>query len=163
MCKASSDCAFDSVDEKWMRLALKEAELAAEAGEVPIGAVIVQGETLIAQAHNRCERDGDATAHAECLAISEACRKLGRWRLSDCRLYVTLEPCPMCAGAAINARIPCIVFAAKDPRMGACGSLLNLSAYPLEITPSYRSGVLAEESLALLRHFFVSLRKKKPT
>ena len=161
MFMASSDRSNDRMDEKWMRIAMQEAALAADAGEVPIGAVIVQGETLIAQAHNRCERDGDATAHAECLAISEACRTLGRWRLSDCTLYVTLEPCPMCAGAAVNARIPRVVFAAKDPRMGACGSVLNLSSYPLEITPLYQAGVMAEESLALLRQFFEALRKKK--
>ena len=148
-------------DEKWMRLALREAEAAADAGEVPIGAVIVdQNGELLAQAHNLCITNPSATAHAELLAIEAACRKRGSWRLSDCTLYVTLEPCPMCAGAAINARIPRVVFAARDPRMGACGSLLDLSAYPLEIRPQYEQGVLESESLNLLQNFFSNMRKK---
>ena len=150
-----------SIDEKWMKLALKEAEAAAELGEVPIGAVIVRGDEVIASAHNLCHTKGLATAHAEVLAIDEACRKTGGWRLADCTLYVTLEPCPMCAGAAINARIPRVVFAAKDPRMGACGSLLDLSAYPLEIRPEYVSRVLEHEALDLLQKFFAQMRKNK--
>ena len=144
-----------------MRLALREAEAAADAGEVPIGAVIVdQNGELLAQAHNLCITNSSATAHAELLAIEAACRKRGSWRLFDCTLYVTLEPCPMCAGAAINARIPRVVFAARDPRMGACGSLLDLSAYPLEIRPQYEQGVLESESLNLLQNFFSNMRKK---
>jgi tRNA(adenine34) deaminase len=141
-------------------MALEEAKAAMEAGEIPVGAVIVCGDELIARAHNRCERDGDATAHAERLAITEACRRVGHWRLSDCTLYVTLEPCPMCAGAAINARIGRVVFAARDPRMGACGSLLDLSAYPLEIRPHYESGLMEDEARELLRAFFARMRKK---
>ena len=147
-------------DEIWMREALTEAQLAFEAGEIPVGAVIVRDGEILARAHNRCERDGDATAHAEMLAIREACGKSGSWRLPDATLYVTLEPCPMCAGAAINARIGRIVFAAKDARMGACGSLLNLPAYPLESRPICEQGLLAEESQALLRAFFARLREK---
>lgn len=143
-----------------MRMALEEAKAAMEAGEIPVGAVIVCGDELIARAHNRCERDGDATAHAERLAITEACKRVGHWRLSDCTLYVTLEPCPMCAGAAINARIGRVVFAARDPRMGACGSLLDLSAYPLEIRPLYESGLMEDEARELLRAFFARMRKK---
>ena len=149
-----------TVDEKWMRIALEEARIAAELGEVPIGAVIVKNGELLARAHNLCESKKLATAHAELLAIGQAAEKVGHWRLSDCTLYVTLEPCPMCAGGAINARIPRVVFAAKDPRMGACGSLLNLSSYPLEIKPLYVGGILENEALALLRAFFAQLREK---
>ena len=144
-----------------MRLALQEAETAADAGEVPIGAVIVRNGELLAQTHNLCETLHCATAHAELLVIEEACRKTGSWRLSDCTLYVTLEPCPMCAGAAVNARIPRVVYAARDPRMGACGSLLNLAAYPLEIKPQYEHGLLERESLDLLQSFFAGMRKNK--
>lgn len=132
-----------------------------DAGEVPVGAIVVQGNRMIAKAHNRCITDSDATAHAERLAIEAACRELGTWRLTDCTLYVTLEPCPMCAGAVINARIPRVVFAAKDPRAGAFGSLLNLNTFPLEATPVCEQGLLAEEALALLRSFFANMRKKK--
>ena len=111
-------------DLRWMSLALEEARLAMQEGEVPVGAVIVRNGLLLSRAHNLCERETDATAHAECLAIGQACRKASSWRLSDCTLYVTLEPCPMCAGAAVNARVGRIVYAAKDPRAGALGSLL---------------------------------------
>ncbi len=149
-----------SFDESMMRIALEEAREAAKAGEIPVGAVVVKDGQILSCAHNLCESDGCATAHAEILAIEEACRKIGHWRLSNCTLYVSLEPCPMCAGAAINARIPRVVYAAKDPRMGACGSLLDLSAYPLEIRPQYESGILEEESRALLRDFFAARRKK---
>lgn len=135
--------------------------MAAEEGEIPVGAVIVKGDKVLAREHNRCEGNHSATAHAELLAIEEACRKAGHWRLEDCTLYVTLEPCPMCAGAAINARIPRIVYGARDARMGACGSLLDLSRYPLEIKPQYQSDVLGEECADLLRLFFADLRKKK--
>ena len=148
-------------DEKWMLIAIEEAKLAAEAGEVPVGAVIVRDGALVARAHNLCEQKGMATAHAELLAIEAACQALGCWRLSDCTLYVTLEPCPMCAGAVVNARLPRVVYGAKDPRMGACGSLLDLSAYPLECRPKWESGVLEEESLDLLRRFFSKMREKR--
>lgn len=147
-------------DEKWMRMALREAERAAEAGEIPVGAVIVRNGELLSQAHNLCEAQRLATAHAERLAIDEACRKAGNWRLSDCTLYVTLEPCPMCAGAAINARVSRIVYAAKDARAGACGSLVDLPSYPLESHPVCECGLFAEDSLVLLRGFFAEKRKK---
>lgn len=148
-------------DVKWMRLALEEAKAAAKEGEIPVGAVIVKDGELLARTHNLCESGHSATAHAELLAIEEVCQKLGRWRLEDCTLYVTLEPCPMCAGAAINARIPRIVFGARDARMGALGSLLNLSSYPLEIKPQCEYGILEEECTALLHDFFATMRKKK--
>ena len=150
-----------TTDEKWMRLALEEAKIAAQAGEVPIGAVVVRNGELISQAHNLCVTNADATAHAELLAISQACQSLGSWRLSDSTLYVTLEPCPMCAGAAINARVSRIVYAAKDPRAGACESLIRLPKYPLESAPACESGLLGDESIELLRAFFSKMRKKK--
>ena len=152
---------MECLDEKWMRIALAEAECAAEMGEIPVGAVVVRNGELIAKAHNLCETNADATAHAEALAIAEACRRVGGWRLSDCTLYVTLEPCMMCAGASVNARIGRIVYAAKDPRAGACESLFRLSAYPLECKPLCQGGVLQEEALALLQRFFLNLRKKE--
>ena len=144
---------FSFEDKKWMQLALRE-------GEIPVGAVIVRDGEPIAVAHNLCERSHDATAHAERLAITEACQRLGTWRLSDCTLYVTMEPCPMCAGALINARIPRVVYGVKDPRAGALGSLLDLSSYPLEGRPQYSSGLMEEESRLLLRSFFEKMRKK---
>lgn len=149
-----------SVDEKWMRLALEEAKTAFEAGEVPIGAVIVKNGEPVSKAHNLCEQNTCATAHAELLAINEACRVLKNRRLSDCTLYVTLEPCPMCTGALINARIGRVVFAAKDPRAGAMGSLLDLPKYPLEARPTCEFGLMEAESLELLRLFFAKMRQK---
>ena len=149
-----------SSDLQWMRLAMEEAKLAAQSGEVPVGAVLVQNGALIAKTHNFCMTHAMATAHAEMLAINQACQTLGSWRLSDCTLYVTLEPCPMCAGAIVNARIPRVVFAAKDPRAGAFGSLMDLTRYPLESRPVVEHGLLAEEALTLLRDFFAELRQK---
>ena len=149
------------LDEKWMRIALEEAECAAKMGEIPVGAVIVQNGEILARAHNLCETNADATAHAERLAIAEACRKLGSWRLAECTLYVTLEPCMMCTGAAVSARIGRIVYATKDPRAGACESLLRVSSYPLECKPICHGGVLQEEALTLLQKFFLNLRKKE--
>ena len=148
------------LDRKWMELALKEAKAAAREGEVPVGAVIVRDGECIAAAHNRCEQDHDATAHAERLAIEAACKRLGSWRLSECTMYVTLEPCSMCAGAAINARIARIVYGARDARAGALGSVANLAGLPLEARPSVESGLLEAESRALLKDFFVRMRKK---
>ena len=143
-----------------MELALKEAKAAACEGEVPVGAVIVRDGECIAAAHNRCEQDHDATAHAERLAIEAACKRLGSWRLSECTMYVTLEPCSMCAGAAINARIARIVYGARDARAGALGSVANLAGLPLEARPSVESGLLEAESRALLKDFFARMRKK---
>lgn len=148
-------------DEKWMRLALEQAKKAQGMGEIPVGAVVVRNEVLVCAAHNLCEAEKNATAHAEMLAVEAACKILGSNRLSDCTLYVTLEPCPMCAGALIHARIGRIVFAAKDPRAGAFGSLIDLNSYPLESHPTCENGLLAEESLALLRAFFQKMREEK--
>ena len=148
-------------DELFMREALAQAAAAAEKGEIPVGAVIVKNGEVLCSSHNLCESLHDATAHAERLAISEAGRLAGSWRLSDCTLYVTLEPCPMCTGAAINARIGRIVYAAKDPRAGACESLVRLPAYPLESAPVCEGGLLEEEALELLRTFFLKKRSEK--
>ena len=148
-------------DKFFMQKALEQATLAAEAGEIPVGAVIVKNGEILCASHNLCEELHDATAHAERLAISEAGKKVGSWRLSDCTLYVTLEPCPMCTGAAINARIGRIVYAAKDPRAGACESLVKLPAYPLESSPVCEGGILEEEALELLRTFFLKKRSEK--
>ena len=144
-----------------MAMALEEAVAAATIGEVPIGAVVVCDGAVVARAHNRREIDRDPTAHAEMLAIREASSKLGRWRLSDCTVYVTLEPCPMCAGAMHAARIGRLVYGAPDPKAGAVGTLYDLSSderlnHRFEYTP----GVLAAESAALLRSFFATLRRR---
>ena len=147
-------------DERFMKEALAEAERAFAMGEVPVGAVVVKNGNVIARGCNRRETDRVATAHAELLAMEEACRKLNTWRLSDCTLYVTLEPCPMCAGTAINARLGRVVYGAKDAKAGAMGSVLSLSAYPLNHSPKITSGVLEEECRALLRGFFEEKRKK---
>ena len=146
-------------DGTYMRMALDEAAAGGAAGETPSGAVVVCDGAVVARAHNRCENDRDPTAHAEVLAISEAARKLGRWRLSDCTVYVTLEPCPMCAGAMHQARLARLVYGAADPKSGAVGSLYDLSDderlnHRFEVS----SGVLADESAALLRAFFGRLR-----
>ena len=150
-----------SKDEFFMQKALEQATVAAENGEIPVGAVIVKNGKILCATYNLCEELHDATAHAERLAISEAGRLTGSWRLSDCTLYVTLEPCPMCTGAAISARIGRIVYAAKDPRAGACESLVKLPAYPLESTPACEGGLLEEEALNLLRTFFLKKRSEK--
>ncbi len=148
-------------DELFMREALAQAAKAAELGEIPVGAVIVKNGEILCATHNLCEELHDATAHAERLAISEAGKITGRWRLSDCTLYVTLEPCPMCTGAAINSRIGRIVYAAKDPRAGACESFVKLPAYPLESTPVCEGGLLEEDALSMLRTFFLKKRSEK--
>lgn len=147
-------------DEKWMRMALAEAQKAADEGETPVGAVLVAGGELIAAGHNAREAKHDVTSHAEMEAIRAAASKKGDWRLSDMTLYVTLEPCPMCAGAILAARIPRVVYGAKDATAGAMGSVLNLPRYPLGARPEVISGVLADESRALLQSFFRSRRKK---
>ena len=147
-------------DEKWMRAALSEAQKAADEGETPVGAVLVAGGELIAAGHNAREAKHDVTSHAEMEAIRAAASKKGDWRLSDMTLYVTLEPCPMCAGAILAARIPRVVYGAKDATAGAMGSVLNLPRYPLGARPEVVAGVLADESRALLQSFFRSRRKK---
>ena len=144
--------------EEYMRLALDEAHIAEGMGEVPVGAVIVKDGEIIASAHNLRENGGGATAHAELLAINAACERLGGWRLSGCELYVTLEPCPMCAGAIINARIDRVIFGAKDPRMGAMGSVIDMNSYPLGHRTEVIGGVCRDECLVMLRDFFENVR-----
>ena len=147
--------------EKWMRIALEESAQAAEAGEIPVGAVVVDGEgKLLARTHNLSETNQLPTHHAEILAVEAACTAKGTWRLSDCTVYVTLEPCPMCMGALIHARVKKIVFGASDPRAGACGSLIDLSDYALEASPEILGGVLAEDCIAPIRSFFEKARNK---
>ena len=143
-----------------MRLALEEAELAAREGEMPVGCVIVRNGQVIARAHNRCEQDRDATAHAELLAIRRACREKGDWRLNDCTLYVTLEPCPMCAGAMVQARLGHLVFGAPDPGQGCAGSLYRIPEDPAfpHFCPC-DGGVLAEECAAPLKALFRQRRR----
>ncbi|MGO8932695.1 MAG: tRNA adenosine(34) deaminase TadA [Terracidiphilus sp.] len=138
-----------------MQAALAEARLAAEAGEVPIGAVVVHNGAIIARSQNRVLRDVDPTAHAEIVALRAAAAALGNYRLSGCTLFVTLEPCAMCAGAMIHARIDRLVFAAADPKAGACGSVLSVLNHPrLNHQIQMDQGILAEESAELLRNFF---------
>ncbi|HXO26260.1 MAG TPA: tRNA adenosine(34) deaminase TadA [Thermoanaerobaculia bacterium] len=146
-------------DRYWMTQALAEARRAAELGEVPIGAVVVLGGEVVGRGHNRREIDGDPLAHAELLALREAALRVRGWRLAGCSMYVTLEPCPMCAGALVASRIDRLVYGAADPKAGFCGSLGNLVQDPrLNHRLELSSGVLAEESAALLRGFFASLR-----
>ena len=147
-------------DVVWMQEALTLAARAAERGEVPVGAIVVRDDQCIAAAFNDRENGKDATAHAEILAIRKACEKIGRWRLEDCELYVTLEPCPMCAGAIVNARIGRVVYGAKDASGGAFDSVLNLRSYPLCSKPQVIGGVLSEQCSALLTSFFEQKRKK---
>ena len=142
-----------------MELALEEARLAAEEGEVPIGAVVVHEGKVIARAHNRRETDADPSAHAEFSAMLAASRELGRWRLTGCTVYVTLEPCLMCAGLMVNARIDRCVYGASDPKGGALGTLFDVSADPrLNHAFSVTPGVCAQESADLLHSFFRSRR-----
>lgn len=149
------------MDELYMNEALAEARLAAEWGEVPVGAVLVRDGEILARAHNTREKEQNALHHAELLAIDEACRKLGSWRLSGCTLYVTLEPCPMCGGAILNARVDRVVYGAKDASMGVFGSVLNYNAYPLSFKPEVVYGVCEAESRLLLQEFFRACREKK--
>jgi tRNA(adenine34) deaminase len=151
-----------AMDLRLMRHALKEAALAAEQGEVPVGAVVARDGEVLAVAHNERETLSDPTAHAELLALRRAARKLGSWRLTECTLYATLEPCPMCAGALHAARISRLVYAAQDPKAGAAGTLYDLPADPrLNHTYPYKSGVLQNESAALLRIFFEQRRNRR--
>lgn len=146
------------MDKKFMSEALKLAKLAAKNGEVPVGAVVVKDGEVIGSSANLRETNNDATAHAEIEAIREACNKLGRWRLSDCELYVTLEPCPMCAGAIVNSRLKRVVYGAKDSRGGAFGSIMDLRTYPLYYKPQIEGGILEDECRELLVDFFKDKR-----
>ncbi len=146
-------------DFRWMDLALAEAMKAFEEGEVPVGCVVVQGDRVIGRGRNSVERLQDPTAHAETLALSAAANTLGTWRLTDCELFVTLEPCTMCIGAIHLARISRVVFGASDPKFGACGSILDVPAEPRwNHSVTVLGGVRAEDAAQLMRDFFRQLR-----
>lgn len=148
-------------DEQWMQLALEEAQLAASFGDVPVGAVVVRDGVVIGRGHNRREQDNDPTAHAEVIAIRQAAEALGAWRLTGCTLYVTIEPCPMCAGALVLARLDRLVYGAADPKTGATGSLWNIVQderlnHRLDVT----AGVLESECREVIRSFFRQRRER---
>ncbi|MCK5519983.1 MAG: tRNA adenosine(34) deaminase TadA [Candidatus Marinimicrobia bacterium] len=146
--------------EQWMHQALLEAELAAEMGDVPVGAVIVKDNKIIARGHNQVEQLKDPTAHAEIIAITAAAAEIGNWRLEYCRLYVTMEPCPMCAGAILNARIPELYYAVKDPKAGAVDSLYHLLEDPrFNHRCRIQNGLLKEQAETQLQNFFKILRQ----
>ncbi len=147
-------------DEEYMQMALDLAAQAAAEGEVPVGAVVVHNGTVIGTGRNRRERDKNALAHAEIEAIHRACQRLGGWRLPDCTLYVTLEPCPMCAGAIINARIARVVQGTADPKAGSCGSVVDLFSLPYNHRPTLTTGVLEEACKQQLQDFFRRLRNR---
>jgi len=147
-------------DRLFMEAALEQARLAAAEGEVPVGAVCVKDGQIVSVGRNRRETGKNALAHAELEAISEACRVLGGWRLWQCDLYVTLEPCPMCAGAIINSRIKRLVYGAYDPKAGSCSSVIDLFSLPYNHRPQVTAGFMEEECAELLRSFFRELRKK---
>ena len=149
-------------DADFMREALDLAAQAAAEGEVPVGCVIVDGDQIVGRGRNRRESKKNALCHAELEAINEACSILGGWRLWRCTLYVTLEPCPMCAGAIINARIARVVYGASDAKAGSCGSLTDLFALPFNHRPSVEGGLLEEESREQLQRFFRELREHPP-
>jgi tRNA(adenine34) deaminase len=156
----------DAADERWMREALHQARAAEALGEVPVGAVVVRADAPVASGHNLTHTTGDPSAHAEMVAIRRAAEAIGHWRLLGCTLYVTLEPCAMCAGVIVLSRIPRVVFAAYDPKAGMCGSLENLVQDPrLNHRVELATGILEEESGALLRDFFRARRQagKGPT
>lgn len=145
-------------DFEFMREALRLAESAYEAGEIPVGAVVVKNGEIIGRGQNRRESGGGASAHAEILAINEACERMGGWRLTGCELYVTLEPCPMCAGAIVNARLDRVVFGASDQKMGALGGLFSLLDYPLGCKTAVEGGLLRDECREILDKFFADRR-----
>lgn len=155
---------FSSEDKKkYIELALEEANKALKQDEVPIGAIVVDPDgKVIGKGYNRRELDQDATQHAEMIAIREACKNIGLWRLIDCSLFVTLEPCPMCAGAIINSRIKDIYFGAMDPKAGACGSVVDLfSVEKFNHHPHVIRGLFQEKSSQMLKDFFREIRKKQ--
>ena len=149
------------MDERdYMARALELAAQAVESGDVPVGCVIVKDGEIVGEGRNRREERGDATAHAELEAIRAACARLGSWRLEGCELYVTLEPCPMCAGGIINARLDRVRYGTRDEKAGACGSVLNLFEERFNHKPRLYRGPLEEECAAVLRDFFAGLREK---
>ena len=147
--------------EVYMRMALEEARLAAEAGEVPVGCVIVRNGEVVGRGRNRREEKQSTASHAEMEAMAMANERLGSWRLEDCSLYVTLEPCPMCAGAIINARIPRVYYGARDSAMGACGGVLNLFMEEFPHKPALVGGIMEKECREILSDFFQAMRKNR--
>lgn len=148
--------------EEYMEYALALASRAAEEGEIPVGCVIADADgNIIGRGRNKREESHDATHHAEIEAIREACGSIGDWRLGGCTIYVTLEPCPMCAGAIINSRIKRVVFGAYDPKAGSCGSINNLFDFPYNHSPEIEGGFMQDECALLLKRFFSDLRKTK--
>ncbi len=147
-------------NEYFMDQAIALAKEAAQEGEVPVGAVVVLGDKIVGTGRNRREKNKNALAHAEIEAINEACRTLGGWRLWQCDMYVTLEPCPMCTGAIINSRIKRLIYGASDCKAGSCGSVVNLFELPYNHKPEIVSGIKKDECAELLSEFFKALRKK---
>jgi len=145
--------------ELYMRQALELAAQAARLGEVPVGALVVKNGRIVGRGFNRREGSKNALSHAELIAIDQACRTLGGWRLFGCDLYVTLEPCPMCAGAIINSRIDHVIFGAYDKKAGSCGSVINLFELPYNHFPTAMGGILQQECAGMLSDFFKQLRK----
>lgn len=150
-----------SREERFMREALRLARKAAQEGEVPVGCVIVCDDKIVGRGRNRRETKKNALHHAEIEAIGKACKKLGGWRLHCCELYVTLEPCPMCAGAIINARIKTVFYGAPDPKAGCCGTLTDLFSMPFNHKPVVVAGLLETECVQILKGFFSDLRERK--
>ena len=150
-------------DRIFMEEALTLAREAAAEGEVPVGCVIVRGDDIVGRGRNRREQGKNALSHAELEAIDQACRNLGGWRLWECTLYVTLEPCPMCAGAIINARIPRVVYGARDAKAGSCGSVCNLLDMAYNHHPQVEVGLMEDECAGLLKEFFRNLRLTLPS
>lgn len=149
------------MEERFMREALRQARRAYAMGEMPVGAVIVRNGEIIARGYNKRETKKNALLHAEIIAIDRACKKLGGWRLPECQIYVTLEPCPMCAGAILNSRIEHIYYGAGDEKSGACGGAINLLDKNLcNFTCEATGGILSEECKAIIKEFFENLRKR---
>lgn len=152
-------------DEIYMKKALELAQIAAEQGEVPVGAIVVKKSTgeIVGRGFNRREYGRSPLTHAEIVAIDEASKRLGGWRLIDCELFVTLEPCPMCAGAMINSRVERVVFGAYDAKAGSCGSVIDLFELPYNHKPELKGGVLEKQCAGILSDFFKKLRQTKKT
>ncbi|MBQ8896659.1 MAG: tRNA adenosine(34) deaminase TadA [Clostridia bacterium] len=151
---------MDKNDIYFMKRAILRAKAAAKCGEVPIGAVIVKDGEIVATGRNMRELRKNSLLHAEIIAIDRACKRLGRWRLHDCTLYVTMEPCPMCAGAIVNSRIKRVVYGCYDQKAGALGTVFDMSQYPLNHKYEITSGVMEQECAKLLSNFFAELRKR---
>lgn len=146
-------------DEKYMAIAIEQAKIAYSLGETPVGAAVVKNGEVVGLGYNRREKDKNALAHAEIIAINDACKNLNGWRLWECELYVTLEPCPMCAGAIINSRIKRLIYGASDKKAGSIESVVNLLSLPYNHHPEFLGGVLSDQSSQMLKDFFKQLRR----